>query len=135
MNNPQNKADLQNMINMIMEKEAPKKTISSKLDRDILHIERELRDNSIAYEYSILISELIPEKANDKFGTGTFGRDKYSLAWKIHHDGPFRIVLTNIEYNNEKLLLECPESFKSDLCPYLQRFVENMAREVNNLQK
>ncbi|MDD0854654.1 hypothetical protein HBN50_16190 [Halobacteriovorax sp. GB3] len=130
-----NKDQLQNMMNEIMEKEAPKKAIKSKAAREILNIERELRDSGVAAEFDVLISELIPEKANDKFGNGGFPRDKYSLSWKVLENGPFRLFLTNVQYNNSKLLIECPESFQDDTFKYLNRFVTMMAQSFNDKLK
>lgn len=127
------KENLQNAINDIMKKNtvnAPKRSFD---DKKILQYESDLLSSNVLIDFNICISELCPGEGKVSFGGGDFTREDYSLGWKKWNEIGFKFVLTNIKYNNSKLLLDCPEQFKKDTLVLIPDFVTALAKQAGNI--
>ncbi len=127
------KSQLLEQMNKIMEDNKPSTTNVSKADREIAFYESELLTNNVAFTFNQKISELAPEFAQEKFGSGNFTREQYLLTWDKLEGEKFRLCLTNIPHSNKKLLTECPQIFKDDIYTLLPRFIENIAKELQKI--
>lgn len=97
-----------------------------KMAREIHFYEQDLRLNGILFEYSMLLSELEPDRSHETFGPHNYTRQQYQLNWQQFDKGHF-FSLTNVLANKSVKLRDCPEHLQQIVLPLISIFIEHMA--------
>ena len=110
----------------------------SKHQRKALFWQSHLRNQGLDVEFSLLLSDLEPDLAEQQVGPHGHTRNCYQLSWK-KNNSTFSLVLTNIKANKTLPLASCPdyllEIINSNMDLYLRRLsqylVENASYDEN----
>ena len=102
-----------------------------KIAREIHFYEQDLRLNKVNFEYSMLLSELDPEKVDESFGPYGYTRKNYQLNWQ-KMDKLFFFSLTNVIANKSVKLKDCPQHLQEIVLPLLGPFINQMAVQFKN---
>lgn len=99
-----------------------------KMAREIHFYEQDLRLNGVKFEYSMLLSELEPEKELETFGPHGYTRQSYQLNWQ-QVEKNFFLTLTNVLANKSVKLRDCPSHLQTIVFPLINPFILKMAEK------
>lgn len=99
----------------------------SKLQRKALFWQSHLRNQALEVEFSVMLSDLEPELANQALGPHGHNRSCYQLVWKKTGDY-YGFVVTNIKANKSLPLVDCPEYILEAIIPNMDDYLQRLGK-------
>lgn len=131
-----NKLDqLRNDINKVIEENKPKVVYNKPWDKVIRECELELTKLELKTSFEINLNVVTKNEDNPLLCSGKFKENEYSLQWNTDKDGNYRLILKNIPYNNPKILITLPDSYKEYISNYLKQFIEFLLKSFHQEKK
>jgi hypothetical protein len=122
-----NFAELKKQVESMNAKVSP----LSKTQREIRFYEQDLKLNGVQFEFSMLLSELDPDRSEETFGPHNYTRTHYRLNWQ-RKDPSYIFTVTNIKANKTFPLIDCPEHLQTLVLPMLTAFIQEMANNFKD---
>lgn len=85
-----------------------------------------LRDTGMAQEFSLLLSELNPNRSSELVGPHGHTYETYQLEWKHMGKKTFALMVTNIKAKKSLPLVKCPEYLIEIILPQMEIFIQKM---------
>lgn len=128
-----NKLDqLRNDINKVMEENKPKVVYNKPWDKLIRECELELTSLEYKMPFTINLNQLTQNGDNPLLCGGKFKESEYNLEWNKDINDNFRLILKNLPYNNPKILISLPDTYKEFVSMYLKSFFEKLSDSLKN---